>query len=142
MNAAASSTSRRDSAAADFYGADRVGDDLFANCLIALDARTGRRIWHYQIVHHDLWDRDLPAPPNLVTVTRNGQPIDAVAQVTKQGFVFLFDRADGGRPLFPIEERPFPASTVAGEITRRPHAAGSCRSRAPFARQQLTRRRC
>jgi quinoprotein glucose dehydrogenase len=123
------------SAAADFYGADRVGDDLFANCLIALDARTGRRIWHYQIVHHDLWDRDLPAPPNLVTVTRNGQPIDAVAQVTKQGFVFLFDRADG-RPLFPIEERPFPASAVAGE-----HASPTQPvpvKPAPFARQQLT----
>src|ERR1700691_2744084 len=79
------------SAAADFYGADRVGDNLFANSLIALNARTGRRIWHFQSVKHDVWDRDFPSPPSLVTITRDGRPIDAVAQTTKSGFVYLFD---------------------------------------------------
>src|SRR6266567_2928370 len=80
------------SAASDFYGTNRVGDDLFANCLIALDAATGKRLWHFQFVKHDIWDRDLPSPPTLVTVTRDGKPVDAVAQTTKQGFVFVFDR--------------------------------------------------
>jgi hypothetical protein len=85
------------SAAFDFYGADRVGDDLFANCLIALNAETGERIWHFQGVRHDLWDRDFPAPPVLLTVERDGKKVDAVAQTTKQGFVFLFDRTNGSR---------------------------------------------
>ncbi|HXG64995.1 MAG TPA: pyrroloquinoline quinone-dependent dehydrogenase [Blastocatellia bacterium] len=102
------------SAAHDFYGGDRVGDNLFANCVIALDARTGRRVWHYQLIRHDIWDYDLPTPPNLVTVTHNGRMIDAVAQVTKTGYVFLFDRATG-RPLFEIVERPAPPSDVPGE---------------------------
>jgi len=92
------------SAAFDFYGADRVGDDLFANCLIALNAATGERLWHFQGVKHDLWDRDFPAPPVLLTVERDGKKIDAVAQTTKQGFVFLFDRTNG-KPLFPVECR-------------------------------------
>ena len=83
------------SAAFDFFGGDRKGDNLFANCTIALDARTGRRVWHYQTLRHDLWDHDLPVYPNLVTVTRDGKPVDAVAQVTKTGYVFLFDRATG-----------------------------------------------
>ena len=83
------------SAAFDFYGADRIGDDLFANCLIALNAATGERIWHFQGVRHDLWDRDFPAPPLLLTLQREGQTIDAVTQTTKQGFVFLFDRTNG-----------------------------------------------
>ena len=102
------------SAAFDFWGGDRVGENLFANCLIALNAETGERIWHYQFVHHDLWDRDLPAPPNLVDVTHNGRKIAAVAQVTKSGHVFVFNR-ETGEPLFPIEERPVPPSTLIGE---------------------------
>lgn len=102
------------SAAFDFWGGNRIGQNLFANCLIALDARTGKRVWHYQFVHHDLWDRDLPAPPNLLTVRHQGRSIDAVAQVTKSGHVFLFNR-ETGEPLFPIEERPVPASDLPGE---------------------------
>ena len=90
------------SAAADFYGANRLGDNLFANTLLALDAATGKRLWHFQAVKHDIWDRDFPSPPTLVTVKRDGKQVDAVAQTTKQGFVFLFDRTNG-KPLFPIE---------------------------------------
>src|ERR1700686_3007463 len=103
------------SASFDFYGADRLGDDLFADCLIALNAETGERIWHFQGVRHDLWDRDFPAPPVLLTVQRDGQKVDAVAQTTKQGFVYLFDRANG-EPLFPIEYRKYPQSEVPGEV--------------------------
>ena len=102
------------SAAYDFYGANREGSNLFANCLLALDAKTGKRIWHFQFVHHDILDRDAPAPPNLVTVTHNGKKIDAVAQVTKQGYVFLFDR-ENGTPLFPIREVPTPGSDITNE---------------------------
>jgi len=102
------------SAAFDFYGGDRPGENLFANCTIALDAKTGQRRWHYQTVRHDLWDHDLPVHPNLVTVKRDGKPVDAVAQVTKTGHVFLFDR-ETGRPLFEIREQPVPASDVPGE---------------------------
>jgi len=104
------------SAADDYYGANRVGDDLFANSLIALDARTGKRVWHFQFVRHDVWDRDLPAPPNLVTMRRGGRAIDAVAQVTKSGHLFLFERATG-QPLFPIRYRGYPKSDVEGEVT-------------------------
>jgi quinoprotein glucose dehydrogenase len=82
--------------------------------LLALDARTGKRRWHFQLVHHDLWDRDLPAPPNLLTVRRHGRPVDAVAQVTKSGHVFVFNR-ETGEPLFPMEERPVPPSDLQGE---------------------------
>jgi len=102
------------SAAFDFYGADRKGANLFANCVLALDAATGKRVWHFQAVHHDLWDRDLPAPPNLVTVRHNGKKRDAVAQITKSAHVFLLDR-DTGEPLFPVEERPVQPSDVPGE---------------------------
>ena len=102
------------SAAFDFWGGYRIGKNLFANCLIALDAATGRRVWHYQFVHHDLWDRDLPAPPNLLAVHHNREKVDAVAQVTKSGHVFVFNR-ETGEPLFPIEERPVPPSTLQGE---------------------------
>ena len=102
------------SATPDFYGGDRAGENLFSNTLLALDARTGKRIWHFQTVHHDLWDRDLPAAPNLLTVTRNGKRVDAVAQITKSGFVYLFDRVTGN-PLFGIEERAVPASDLSGE---------------------------
>jgi len=98
----------------DFYGANRHGQNLFANCLLALNANTGERIWHYQIVHHDLWDRDLPCPPNLITVQRDGKQIDAVAQATKQGYIFVFDR-DTGDPLFEIVEDSVPASKLEGE---------------------------
>ena len=123
------------SAASDFYGADRLGDDLFANTLIALDAATGTRIWHFQAVRHDIWDRDFPAPPTLVSITRGGRRIDAVAQTTKHGYVFLFDRTDG-RPLFPIEDHRFPPSDVEGEraADTQPLPARP----APFARQRLT----
>jgi quinoprotein glucose dehydrogenase len=102
------------SAAFDFYGGDRHGANLFANCTIALDARTGNRVWHFQTLHHDLWDHDLPVYPNLVTVTRDGRKIDAVAQVTKTGYLFLFQR-ETGKPLFEIKEQPVPASDVPGE---------------------------
>ena len=104
------------SAAFDFYGGYRTGENLFANCLLALDARTGERVWHYQLTHHDLWDYDLPAPPTLVTINQDGKEIDAVAQVTKQGLVFMFDRVTG-EPIFPIEERPVPQSELLGENT-------------------------
>jgi quinoprotein glucose dehydrogenase len=104
------------SAAFDFWGGNRKGANLFANSVLALQADTGRRIWHFQVVRHDLWDRDLPAPPNLVTLRREGRRVDAVAQVTKSGHVFLFDRDSGG-PLFPIEERPYPESDLKEEET-------------------------
>jgi quinoprotein glucose dehydrogenase len=123
------------SAASDFYGANRVGDDLFANCLIALNAETGKRIWHFQFVHHDIWDRDPPSAPALVTVKRNGQDVDAVAQTTKQGYVFLFDR-DTGKPLFPIKSRKYPPSDVDGEVTAKKQ--GLPLLPAPYARQKLT----
>jgi glucose dehydrogenase len=104
------------SAIFDFYGGDRVGDDLFSDSLLALDAETGKLLWHFQGVHHDIWDRDFPAPPALVTVKINGKSIDAVAQTTKQGWTFVFDRTSG-KPLFPIEERKVLPSTVPGEVT-------------------------
>ncbi len=102
------------SASYDFYGGNRKGANLFANCLLALDAATGKYLWHFQTVHHDILDRDLPANPNLVTVKHNGKSIDAVAQITKTGFVFLFDRTNG-QPLFPIKEMPVPPSDLPGE---------------------------
>ncbi len=102
------------SASFDFYGANRHGDNLFADCVIALDARTGKRVWHFQGVKHDLWDLDFPAAPSLVTVTRNGKSVEAVAQIAKTGFVFVLDRKTGA-PLFPIEYRKVPASTLDGE---------------------------
>ena len=122
------------SATPDFYGGARVGANLFANSLLALDAASGKRLWHFQTVHHDLWDRDLPAAPNLVTVTRDARRVDAIAQITKSGFVFLFDRASG-RPLFPVEERPVPASDLRGEHAwpTQPFPVQP----APFARQTM-----
>src|ERR1700677_2731118 len=123
------------SAASDFYGANRLGDDLFANCLIALDAATGRRICDFQFVHHDIWDRAPPSAPALVTVRRDGHDVDAVAQTTKQGYVFLFDRQTG-KPLFPIESRNYPASDLDGEVTAKEQALPELP--APFARQKLT----
>lgn len=123
------------SAVSDFYGYDRIGDDLFANTLLALDANTGKELWHFQDVHHDIWDRDFPSPPALLTVMRDGKAVDAVAQTTKQGFVFVFDRATG-KPLFPIEERPFPPSTVPGEVAAKSQPIPL--APAPYARQRLT----
>jgi quinoprotein glucose dehydrogenase len=124
------------SASADFYGANRPGDNLFANSLIALNAATGERIWHFQTVRHDVWDRDLPSPPTLVTVKQNGRAIDAVAQTTKHGFIFLFDRVTG-QSLFPIEYRKFPSSDVPGEVTADTQPI-PLKPR-PLSRQQLTR---
>lgn len=123
------------SAVDDMYGADRKGNNLFADTLLALDAATGRRLWHFQGVHHDMWDRDFPSPPVLLTVRRNGRNIEAVAQATKQGFVFVFERRTG-KPLFPIKERPFPASDTPGEAASPTQPAPT--APAPFARQRLT----
>lgn len=123
------------SAATDFYGENRVGNDLFADTLLALDARTGKRIWSFQGVHHDLWDRDFPSPPTLIAVKRGGKDVPAIAQTTKQGFLYLFNRVTG-KPLFPIVNRKVPPSTVPGEV-----AAGEQpfpMKPAPFARQLVT----
>jgi quinoprotein glucose dehydrogenase len=119
----------------DHFGGNRIGQNLFANCVLALRADSGERVWHFQTVHHDLWDYDIPCPPNLVTVRHNGRSIDAVAQSTKLGHVFLLDR-ETGQPLFPVEERPVPRSYIPGEQswptqpfpTRPP----------PFAQQRFT----
>ncbi len=123
------------SAVDDFYGADRVGNDLYANTLLALDANTGKLIWHFQGVRHDIWDRDFPSPPVLVTVKRDGKSIDAVAQTSKQGFVYLFERTTG-KPLFPLEEKSYPPSTVPGEVASPIQSLPLVP--APFARQLLT----
>jgi quinoprotein glucose dehydrogenase len=123
------------SASFDFYGHDRIGNDLFADTLLALDANTGKRIWHFQGVHHDIWDRDFPSPPALLTVRRDGKRIDAIAQTTKTGYLYLFDRVTG-KPLFPIEEHSYPPSTVPGEVTS-PTQPGPLKPE-PYARQLLT----
>ena len=123
------------SAVPDFFGGERKGDNLFANSLIALDATTGERLWHFQAVRHDIWDRDFPAPPSLVTVQRGGRAIDAVAQTSKQGYVYLFDRVTG-EPLFPIEERAVPTSSIAEEQPAPTQPIPT--APAPFARQELT----
>jgi quinoprotein glucose dehydrogenase len=123
------------SATYDFYGADRLGENLFANCLLALDARTGKRLWHFQTVHHDLWDYDNVSAPQLVTVRHNGRRVDAVAHAGKTGFLYVFDRVTG-EPLWPIEERPVPKSDVAGEQAW-PTQPFPTRP-APFARQTFT----
>jgi quinoprotein glucose dehydrogenase len=123
------------SAASDFYGADRIGDDLFANCLLALNAETGQRIWHFQGVRHDLWDRDFPSPPVLLTVIHDGKKTEAVAQTSKQGFVFLFDRSNG-TPLFPMEYRSYPVSDLPGEVAATQQGLPS--KPAPFSRQTLS----
>lgn len=123
------------SAAFDFFGSDRRGSNLFSNCVLALKADTGQRIWHYQTVHHDLWDYDLPCAPVLLTVRQEGKKRDAVAQVTKTGFVFLLDR-DTGKPLFPVEERPVPPSTLRQEAAS-PTQPFPTRP-APLVRQDFT----
>ncbi len=123
------------SAKYNFYGADRHGDNLFADCLLALDARTGRRIWHFQMVHHDVFDYDDATAPKLLTVRHAGKNTDVVAQVTKQGFVWVFDR-DTGKPLWPVEERPVPASDVPDEKTS-PTQPFPVKP-PPFSRQKFT----
>ena len=119
-----------------FYGANRAGDNLFANSVLALDVRTGKRLWHFQAVHHDLWDYDLAMAPKLLTIKRNGIPVDAVALATKQGLLFVFDRVTG-EPVFPIEERSVPASGVPGEqaAATQPFPV----QLPPFARQTLSK---
>lgn len=118
----------------DYYGADRKGMNLFGNSVVAVNARTGEYVWHFQTIHHDLWDYDLPAPPNLVTVEHNGRKIDAVAQTSKVGFIYLLDR-ETGKSLFPIEERPVPPSDIPGEEAwpTQPFPVKP----APYARQYL-----
>lgn len=123
------------SAVFDFYGGDRVGNDLYADTLLALDANTGRLIWHFQGVHHDIWDRDFPSPPALLTVEHNGKKTAAIAQTTKQGYIYLFDRATG-QPLFPIEEVPYLASDVPGEVASPTQPKPTLPE--PFARQILS----
>ena len=123
------------SAAADFYGADRLGDNLYANCLLALDASTGKLLWHYQFVKHDLLDRDLPTAPTLATIRVRGKRVDALLQTTKQGFLFVLDR-DTGKPVFPVEEVPAPPSDVPGEASHPTYLKPKLH--APFARQRLT----
>ena len=123
------------SASFDWYGVNRHGDNLFADSVLALDARTGKRVWHYQVIKHDLWDWDMPTAPNLVTVMRNGKPVPAVAQLTKHGYVFVLDRKTGV-PLFPVEERRAPESTIDGEqaAARQRHPLAP----PPYTRQQMT----
>lgn len=116
----------------DFYGADRPGQNLFANCLLALDAKTGKRIWHFQTTHHDLWDRDNGSPPNLVTIKRDGKDIDAVALVTKMGFLFLFDR-ETGKSLYGVNE--VPVDTVSSMPGEKPWPTQPIPTNPPFARQ-------
>ena len=124
------------SASFDFYGGKRRGDDLFANTLLALDASTGKRIWHFQSIHHDLWDRDLSSPPALVTIRKDGKKIDAVALTTKTGFVFVLDRKTG-EPVYPIEEKPVPhTSELVGEYLSPTQPYESIPK--PFVRQLIT----
>ena len=118
-----------------FYGMDRPGANLFGDSLLALDARTGKRIWHFQMVHHDIWDYDDATAPKLITVKHDGRTIDAVAQVTKQGFLFVFDRVTG-QPLWPVEERPVPKSDMAQEKTWPTQPFPT--QLPPFARQKFT----
>jgi quinoprotein glucose dehydrogenase len=119
----------------DLYGADRVGDNLFGNCLLALDARTGKRLWHFQTVHHDLWDYDLAAAPKLLTVRHEGKPVDIVAVAGKTGFLYVFERLTG-KPLWPIEEKKVPKSEVPGEVSSPTQPIPS--KPPPFTRQRFT----
>lgn len=124
------------SASYDFYGGKRTGNNLFANCVIALDANSGKRIWHFQTIHHDVWDRDVPTPPALVTIKKDRKKIEAIAQPTKSGFIFLFERTTG-KPVYPVEERPVPAETdLTGEklSPTQPYPTFP----KPFARQLMT----
>ncbi|HXB06307.1 MAG TPA: c-type cytochrome, partial [Puia sp.] len=123
------------SPSADFYGGDRPGDNLYSDCILALDAATGKLRWYFQTIHHDLWDRDIPCPPNLTTIQYNGKPLDVLVQTTKDGLAYILDR-DSGRSLFPIEERPVPTAGLPGE-----HPAPTQRypqKPVPFAHQTIT----
>jgi len=123
------------SAAYDFYGGKRLGDNLFANCLLALDASTGKRIWHFQFLHHDLWDKDLPTPPTLGTIEQDGRPIDVVMQPTKNGLLYVFDR-ETGKPVFPVKETP--VETTSDLIGEKPSPTQPLPLRpAPFSRQKI-----
>src|SRR5690606_28590672 len=122
------------SATPDFYGKHRKGENLFANSLVALDANTGEYLWHFQTVRHDLWDRDLPAYPNLVTLKKDGKSLDVVAQITKSGYIFLFDRVTGS-PVFPIEEVRAPPSYLPGEAAWPSQPVPTLPE--PFARQRF-----
>ena len=119
----------------DFYGGDRKGNNLFANSLVAIDARTGKRIWHQQLIHHDLWDFDIPQSAKLLTIRQNGKPRQIVAQATKQGFLYVFDRKTG-QPIWPIVERPVPQTDVPGEWTSPTQPFPT--KPAPFAKQSFT----
>lgn len=119
----------------DFYGANRKGQNLFANCLLALNASTGERIWHFQMIHHDLWDRDIPCAPNLLTIQHNGAMVDVVVQPTKQGFLFMFNR-ETGEPIYDIEEVPVPPSTMEGEEAWPTQPIPS--NPPPYTRQEFT----
>ena len=119
----------------DFYGGDRKGNNLFANSLVAIDARTGKRIWHQQLIHHDLWDWDIPQSAKLLTIRQNGKPRQVVAQATKQGFLYVFDRKTG-QPIWPIEERPVPQTDVPGEWSSPTQPFPT--KPAPFAKQSFT----
>jgi quinoprotein glucose dehydrogenase len=119
----------------DFYGGNRVGNDLFGNSVVALDARTGKRLWHFQAVHHDLWDYDFPQAPKLLTVRHDGRNVDVVAQASKQGYVYVLDRVTG-KPIWPIEEKPVPQSDVPGEVTSPTQPIPTLPP--PFARQSFT----
>ena len=123
------------SAASDFYGGNRVGPNLYANCLLALEAATGKLRWHFQFVRHDVLDRDLPSAPTLLTMKRNGKRLDVLVQTTKQGFVFVLER-DSGKPVFPLEEIPAPATDVPGEVTIDSYLRPTTPE--PYARQRLT----
>ena len=124
------------SPADDFYGVDRPGDNLYGNCVIALDANTGKKLWHFQATRHDLWDSDFAAPPILLTVNSNGRRVDAVAATNKWGFIYIFDRVTG-ESLFPITEIKVPTSTVPGEITSPTQPVPTLP--APLAKQTMTR---
>ncbi len=119
----------------DYWGGDRNGAGLFGDCLLALDLRTGKRLWHFQTVHHDLWDYDPTTAPKLLTVRHNGKTVDVVAQATKSGFLFVFDRVSG-KPLWPIEERPVPKSDAPGEESWPTQPVPT--KPPPFARQSFT----
>src|SRR6185295_12154806 len=119
----------------DMYGGHRLGDNLFSQSVVCVDAKTGKRIWHHQLVHHDLWDYDLPQAPKLLTIRLNGRTVDVVAQATKHGFLFVFER-ETGRPIWPIEERPVPQSDAPGEQSSPTQPFPT--KPAPFARQTFS----
>jgi len=119
----------------DFYGGNRIGNNLFGNSIVALDARTGKRLWHFQAIHHDLWDYDFPQAPKLLTVRHDGRDVDVVVQASKQGFLYVLDRVTG-KPLWPIEEKPMPQTDVPGEVSSPTQPIPTMPP--PFARQSFT----